>query len=137
MRRDRDKLMQQVQAAAVEQAGLAEEPARPMLESLPVAGPSPATEPTHLPLAAAVPSSAVQELLSRSPQERETVTVHGYAVRLSEEQRKKAQICTTVYLPIDLREAVRQAEQEVGVSYQEFVRIAVGQLLEQLSAAKG
>jgi len=162
MRRNRDALLQDVTNAAAEQARLADEPGPAALtEAIPepetepstamspdLTSPAPTTGPalpsedeplptSPAPVAAAGPSAAPPQAVAELLQQprRQSLEVHGFRVQLTEEQARRGQICTTVYMPIELREAIREAEQLTGRNYQELMRIAIGQLLDQLSQA--
>lgn len=117
-----------VTEAAAEQAGLSETPKKPV-----------EPEPTPIKLQEARPAPADSatarfeaRLVGGSQQVWKKTEVHGVTVRLSQEDLTGT-IQTTVRMSKPLREAVRVASTEIGCTFEEFVREAVGMALERYS----
>ena len=77
--------------------------------------------------------SAASELAALRAQPRQqTVDVNGFRVAVPAGELGRV-VATTVQVPYELREAVREAERLTGRSYQDLARLGLRLVLEQLS----
>ena len=86
---------------------------------------------------AAGAGSAASELAALRAQPRQqTVDVNGFRVAVPAGELGRV-VATTVQVPYELREAVREAERLTGRSYKDMARLALRLVLEQLSGHQG
>lgn len=77
--------------------------------------------------------SAASEIAALRQQPRQQIVdVNGFRVTVPASEVGRV-VATTVQLPYELREAVREAEQLTGRSYQDLARLGLRLVLEQLS----